>query len=323
MLFRSVKRVYITDDDKELLPAYLRFVRGVIDSEDLPLNVSREILQENKIMSAIRNGSVKKLLTEFKKMADQNPELYDKFISQYNRPLKEGLYSDYANRDSLLELIRYKSSSQEGYVSLAQYKERMVADQKAIYYLAGGKEEVLRNSPLLQTYKAKGLEVLIMGDDIDEIVVSSIPTYAELPLKAINKSNALDDLKTDEEKKVVEEKKPLAEKIKKALEGKVKDVIVSTRLTDSPAVVVADENDPSAQMQKILQQMGGGQEMPEILPILEINANSPVIAKLENSEDTDFVARLSSVLLDQALIAEGLLPKDPITFTKNLALLLG
>ncbi|NLZ68078.1 MAG: molecular chaperone HtpG [Spirochaetales bacterium] len=318
-----VKRVYITDDDKELLPAYLRFVRGVIDSEDLPLNVSREILQENKIMSAIRNGSVKKLLTEFKKMADQNPELYDKFISQYNRPLKEGLYSDYANRDSLLELIRYKSSSQEGYVSLAQYKERMVADQKAIYYLAGGKEEVLRNSPLLQTYKAKGLEVLIMGDDIDEIVVSSIPTYAELPLKAINKSNALDDLKTDEEKKVVEEKKPLAEKIKKALEGKVKDVIVSTRLTDSPAVVVADENDPSAQMQKILQQMGGGQEMPEILPILEINANSPVIAKLENSEDTDFVARLSSVLLDQALIAEGLLPKDPITFTKNLALLLG
>ncbi len=317
-----VKRVYITDDDKELLPAYLRFVRGIIDSEDLPLNVSREILQENRIMSAIRNGSVKKLLSEFKKMADQNPELYNKFITEYNRPLKEGLYSDYANRDSLLDLIRYKSSEQDGYVSLAQYKERMKADQKAIYYISGGKEEVLRSNPLLQTYKAKGFEVLIMDDDIDEIVVTSIPTYKDMPLKAINKSSAMDDLKTDEEKKAAEEKKPLAEKVKKALEGKVKDVIISSRLTDTPAVVVADENDPSAQMQKILKQMGGGQDMPEILPILEINANSPVLQKLEKSDDNDFVTRLSSVLLDQALIAEGVMPKDPVAFSKNLALLL-
>lgn len=318
-----VKRVYITDDDKELLPAYLRFVRGIIDSEDLPLNVSREILQENRIMSTIRNGSVKKLLSEFKKMADQNPELYTKFITEYNRPLKEGLYSDYANHDALLDLIRYKSSEQEGYVSLAQYKERMKSDQKAIYYIAGGKEEVLRSNPLLQTYKAKGYEVLIMDDDIDEIVVTSIPTYKDVPLKAINKSNAMEDLKTEEEKKVEEEKKPLAEKVKKALDGKVKDVIISSRLAqDTPAVVVADENDPSAQMQKILKQMSGGQEMPEVLPILEINASSPVLVKLENSDDTEYVNRLASVLLDQALIAEGVMPSDPVAFSKNLALLL-
>ena len=144
-----VKRVYITDDDKELLPTYLRFVRGVIDSEDLPLNVSREILQENRIMSAIRNGSVKKLLSEFKKISENNPELYDKFIREYNRPLKEGLYSDYANRDTLLELVRYKSNEVEGFTSLKAYKDRMKEGQKAIYYITGGKESILRNSPLL------------------------------------------------------------------------------------------------------------------------------------------------------------------------------
>ncbi|MDD3058618.1 MAG: molecular chaperone HtpG, partial [Sphaerochaeta sp.] len=142
-----VKRVYITDDDKELLPSYLRFVRGVIDSEDLPLNVSREILQQNRVMSAIRTASVKKLLGEFQKIGEQNPELYAKFIEQYNRPLKEGLYSDYANRDALLDLVRFKSSSEEGYVSLASYKERMSSEQKSIYYITGGKEATLKASP--------------------------------------------------------------------------------------------------------------------------------------------------------------------------------
>jgi molecular chaperone HtpG len=188
-----VKRVYITDDDKELLPTYLRFVRGVIDSEDLPLNVSREILQQNRVMSAIRNASVKKLLGEFQKISEQNPELYTKFIEQFNRPLKEGLYSDYANRDALLELVRFKSSSQDGYVSLASYKQRMPADQKSIYYIAGGKESTLKASPLLESYRKKGFEVLIMSDDIDDIVVGSIGTYKEMPLKAINKSGAVDD----------------------------------------------------------------------------------------------------------------------------------
>ncbi|HAN42286.1 MAG TPA: molecular chaperone HtpG, partial [Sphaerochaeta sp.] len=156
-----VKRVYITDDDKELLPTYLRFVRGIIDSEDLPLNVSREILQQNRVMTTIRNASVKKLLGEFKKIADQNPELYTKFIDQYNRPLKEGLYQDYANRDELLELVRFKSTAVDGYTSLAAYKERMVTDQKGIYYITGSDENALKSSPLLATFKEKGIEVLL------------------------------------------------------------------------------------------------------------------------------------------------------------------
>lgn len=321
-----VKRVYITDDDKELLPTYLRFVRGIIDSEDLPLNVSREILQENRIMSAIRNGSVKKLLSEFKKIADGNPELYQKFIEQYNRPLKEGLYSDYANRETLLELVRYKSSEVEGFTSLAAYKERMKEDQKAIYYISGGKESILRNSPLLATYKSRGIEVLLLDDDIDDVVISMVGEYKDIPLKAINKVGALDDLSKDEGKSEEEKKaeetanSSLVEKLKKALGERVKDVMVSKRLVDSPAVIVMSEDDPSFQLQQLMKQMGG--EMPEIHPILEVNAESPVIKKIEASEDEEYVSKLASVVLDQAYLAEGIMPKDPSAFAKNIAELL-
>ena len=316
-----VKRVYITDDDKELLPSYLRFVRGVIDSEDLPLNVSREILQQNRVMSAIRTASVKKLLGEFQKISDQNPELYAKFIEQFNRPLKEGLYSDYANRDALLELVRFKSSSEEGYVSLASYKERMKTDQKSIYYIAGGKESTLKASPLLEAYRKKGYEVLVMSDDIDDIVVGSIGTYKELPLKAINKSGAVDDLKEEGDKEKSKESKGLIKKIKKALGDRVKDVVASSRLVESPAVVVVDENDPSVQMQQILKSMGQVDDQ-EIKPILEINVDDPMVKKIENSDDDSYIEELCSVLLDQALLAEGVMPKDPVSFTKKLHSLL-
>ena len=222
------------------------------DSEDLPLNVSREILQENRVMVSIRNASVKKLLGEFRKISENNPELYSKFIAEYNRPLKEGLYSDYANRDSLLDLVRYKSSTEDGYVSLKEYKSRMKADQKAIYYITGGKEEVLRTSPLVAAYREKGYEVLIMGDDIDDIVVASIGEYDKTPLKAINKAGALSDLKSDEDKAKEEAKKPVAEKIRKALGDRVKDVVISSRLTDTPAAVILSDDDPSVQMQRLL-----------------------------------------------------------------------
>ena len=321
-----VKRVYITDDDKELLPTYLRFVRGIIDSEDLPLNVSREILQENKIMTAIRNGSVKKLLGEFKKIADNNPELYEKFISQYNRPLKEGLYSDYANRESLLELVRYKSSEVEGWTSLASYKERMKKGQKAIYYITGGKENILRNSPLIASYKEKGYEVLIMDDDIDDIVTSMVYEYKELPFKAINKTGAMDDIKKDEAKSEDEKKEEsaLAQKMKSALGDAVKDVVISSRLSaDSAAVIVMDENDPSIQMQKILKQMGGGEDLGEIKPILEVNADNALIKKIDQCTDEEMVKDLSSVVLNQAYIAEGIMPKDPAAFVRQVTRLLG
>lgn len=317
-----VKRVYITDDEKELLPTYLRFVRGIIDSEDLPLNVSREILQQNKVMMAIRNASVKKLLGEFKKISEQNPELYTKFIEQYNRPLKEGLYQDYANREELLDLVRFKSTAVDGFTSFKAYKERMKQDQKSIYYITGSDENTLRNSPLLNSYKEKGIEVLLMTDGIDDLVLSSVGKYADLPLKAINKSGAMDDFQTeDEKKKAQEEGSSLVEKLKKALGNRVKDVIVSTRLSDVSAVVVSDENDPSVQMQQLLKAMGqDNYEGPA--PILEVNAEDPFVKRIVASQDETFVADAASVLLDQALLTEGVLPKDPAGFTKKLHSLL-
>ena len=317
-----VKRVYITDDEKELLPTYLRFVRGIIDSEDLPLNVSREILQQNKVMATIRNASVKKLLSEFKKISEQNPELYTKFIEQYNRPLKEGLYQDYANREDLLELVRFKSTAVDGFTSFKAYKERMKEDQKSIYYITGSDETTLRNSPLLASYKEKGLEVLLMTDSIDDIVISSVGKYADIPLKAINKSGAMDDFQTeDEKKKAQEEGSNIVEKLKKALGDRVKDVIVSSRLSDVSAVVVSDDNDPSVQMQQILKAMGQSDyESPA--PILEVNAEDPFVKKIVASQDETFISDAASVLLDQALLTEGVMPKDPAGFTKKLHSLL-
>ena len=317
-----VKRVYITDDEKELLPTYLRFVRGIIDSEDLPLNVSREILQQNRVMTSIRNASVKKLLGEFKKISEQNKELYEKFIEQYNRPMKEGLYQDYANRDDLLELIRYKSTAVDGYTSLKDYKERMIADQKSIYYITGSDEAALKNSPLLTSFKEKGIEVLIMTDDIDDLVISSVGKYKDIPLKAVNKSGTMDDFLTEDEKKQAKEKGgAVTEKLKKALGDRVKEVVVSTRLTDVSAVVVTDENDPSVQMQQLLKAMGQ-QGYEGSAPILEVNAEDPFVKKIVDSKDDKYVEDAASVLLDQALLSEGVMPKNPAEFARKLHSLL-
>ncbi len=185
-----VKRVFIMDDSKELLPQYLRFVRGIIDSEDLPLNVSREILQQNKILTSIKTASVKKILSELKTIATDDPDKYKLFIAEYNRPLKEGLYGDYANRETLLDLIRFKSTKVEGLTSLADAKSRMQPEQKSLYYITGGTEALLRNSPLLEVYKKKDIEVLILDDDIDEIVFSTVDKYGEIDLKAVNKGGS-------------------------------------------------------------------------------------------------------------------------------------
>lgn len=317
-----VKRVFITDDEKELLPPYLRFVRGVIDSEDLPLNVSREILQQNRVMSSIKSASVKKLLSEFKRIASDTPEKYTEFITQFNRPLKEGLYSDYANKDALLELVRFKSSEVEGFTSLESYVERMGEDQKAIYYIAGGKEETLRKSPLLKGYKNKGFEVLIMDDEIDDIVIPTIGKYKDHELKAINKSGAAEDLKTDEDKQKEKEAKPVIKKIQEALGERVKEVVASTRLEDSPACVVVDENDPTVQMQQMLKAMGQT-ELPDFTPILEINPDHQIIKRIASSEDSDMIADVSNILLDQALLAEGVMIKDPAGFVQRLNEVLG
>jgi len=313
-----VKRVYITDDEKELLPTYLRFVKGVIDSEDLPLNVSREILQQNKVMTSIRNASVKKILGEFKQISESNPELYTKFIEQYNRPLKEGLYSDYANKDALMELVRFKSTTQEGYTSLASYKERMSEEQKSIYYLTGVNENALRNSPLLNSYKDKGYEVLLMTDDIDDIVVTGMPNYKDIPLKAINKSNGDADFVSEEEKKQEQEKSStLIEKLKKAYGETVKDVVASKRLSGVSAVIVSDVNDPSVQMQQLFKAMGQS-DYPATAPIIEINTEDPVVQKIAEENDEDKIKDYAFVILDQAFLQEGVMPKDPVDFATRL-----
>ncbi len=279
-----VKRVFITDDEKELLPVYLRFVRGVIDSEDLPLNVSREILQQNRVMASIRSASVKKLLGEFRELAEKDREKYGTFVAEFNRPLKEGLYSDFANRETLLELVRFKSTKVDGFTSLAEYKGRMLPDQKAIYYVTGENEQTLRNSPLLEAYKKKDIEVLIMDDEIDEIVVPSIEKYQDVELKPVNRSGAADELKTDEDRKKEQDLGPVVEKIAKALGERVKKVVASSRLSDSPSCIVADENDPTVQMQHLLRAMGQ-KEMPDVKPILEVNPDHEIVRKLQGTDD--------------------------------------
>ena len=311
-----VSRIFITDDEKELMPTYLRFLRGIIDSEDLPLNVSREILQQNKVLNNIKNASVKKVLSELQKLSEGNQEKYIEFIEQYNRPLKEGLYSDFTNREALLELIRFKSTEVEGWTSLGAYKERMKDDQKSIYFITGENEDTLRNSPLIEGYVKKGIEVLIMSDEIDEIVIPSIGTYKETELKSVNKSGTADDFKSDVDEETEKKVEPLIKKIKDALGDKVKDVVISKRLSDSPSCIVADENDPTVQMQQMLKSMG--QDAPEATPILEVNPTHEIVEKLESVTDKDFINDVSFLLLEQAMLMEGAELKKPADFVKRL-----
>ena len=312
-----VKRVFIMDDSKDLLPQYLRFVRGIIDSEDLPLNVSREILQQNKVLTSIKTASVKKILSELKTIAINDPEKYSQFIAEYNRPLKEGLYSDYANRETLLDLIRFKSTKVEGLTSLAEAKERMQPEQKALYYITGGSESMLRNSPLLEIYKKKGLEVLLLDDDIDEIVFSTVAKYGDIDLKAVNKSSASEDLKDDSSPEKAEELKPLLEKIKATIGDAVKEVRASSRLADSPSIIVSDEDEPSARMRQMMQAMGQ-KNLPELQPTLEINPDHEIIRKLLADPSNSKVEDAAWLLFDQALLLEGVPLKDPATFVQRL-----
>ena len=312
-----VKRVFIMDDAKELLPQYLRFVRGIIDSEDLLLNVSREILQQNRVLTSIRTASVKKILTELKNIATNQPEQYLKFITEYNRPLKEGLYSDFANRETLLDLIRFKSTSAEGLTSLADVKARMQPEQNSIYYITGGAESLLRTSPLLEIYKKKNLEVLILDDDIDEIVFSGIDKYGDIDLKAVNKTSASEDLKDEVETVKSETLQPLLDKLKATLGDRVKDVRASVRLADSPSCIVSDEEEPSLQMQQMLRAMGQT-NIPAPKPTLEINPDHEIVKKLLARSDDAIIQDTAWLLFDQALLMEGVALKEPALFVQRL-----
>jgi len=310
-----VKRVFITDDDKELLPPYLRFVKGIIDSEDLPLNVSREILQENRILANIKQNSVKKILGAIKKLEGED---MDTFTAQYNKVIKEGIYTDHTNKEILLDIVRYKSSSEEGLVSLESYITRGDSEKKEIYYITGENEKVLRNSPLLEAYKKASIEVLIMDDkEIDEIVTPMIGSYNEWSLKDITAIDAPDSKSEEEKEEISKEFKSLTDKIKEVLGEEVKEVKTSTRLTTSPSCVLKDASDPMAGMAAMFAQMG--QEMPETPLILEINPDHEMIKKLDAISDESLFADVSWILLDAAKLSEGLEPKDKGAFATRVA----
>jgi len=314
-----VKRVFITDDEKELLPPYLRFVRGIIDSEDLPLNVSREILQENRILANIKQGAVKRILGAIKKLKGEDA---DRFVEQYNRVIKEGIYTDHINKETLLEIVRYKSSSEEGLISLDDYISRGNSEKKEIYYIIGSDERVLRHSPLLEAYKKANIEVLILDDEeVDGIVTPMIGQYKEWTLKDITTIDAPDSKTEEEKEEISKEFKPLTDKIKEVLGEEVKEVKISTRLTDSPSCVLKDSADPMAGMAAMFAQMG--QEMPEIPLILEINPEHEMIKKLGTLEDKNLFETISWILLDSAKLSEGLEPKDKTAFSKRIATLAG
>ena len=311
-----VNRVFITDDDKELLPTWLRFVKGVIDSSDLPLNVSREILQQNRIMSKIKSNAVKKILNKLKDIS-KDKDKYATFFDQFGRLIKEGVYQDFDHKDALTDLLRFKSTKEDGLVSLKEYVDRMDSDQKSIFYITGQQESSLRNSPLLEIYDKKDIEVLILDDEIDEIIISSVPNYDEKDLKSVNRSGAADDISEDADKDSEKSTKPVLKKIKKVLGDKVKDVKVSSRLSDSPSCIVADENDPTAQMQEIMKSMGQT-GMPEIKPILEINPNHEIVKKLKSMTRQKSFDDIALLLYEQALIQEGVNLEDPAGFVNRL-----
>jgi molecular chaperone HtpG len=317
-----VKRVFITDKEKELLPLYLRFVRGIIDSEDLPLNVSREILQENRILANIKQASTKRILNHIKKL---DKEKFDIFINEYNKLIKEGIYTDLTNKELLLQIVRYKSSAVEGLTSLDEYIEREKGKEdrkEEIYYIIGDDEAVLRNSPLLEAYKKSNLEVLIMDDkEIDEVVTPSIGEYKNWKFVDVS---MVEPPKSEEDKKELEELetkyKELTVKLKDILGDSVKDVKVTNRLSDSLSCVVPDSSDPMASMRHMFKMMG--QDEPELPLILELNAKHPITEKLNSTKDEDFIKDTAHILLDSAKLAEGLEVKDRVNFAKRLTNLL-
>ncbi|EAJ4273340.1 molecular chaperone HtpG [Campylobacter coli] len=304
-----VKRVFISDDDKELLPTYLRFVRGIIDVEDLPLNVSREILQENQILKGVKEASVKKILSELEKLKNKDKEKYLSFFKNFGKVLKEGLYGFGGEKDSLLKLMLYKSTKGESLCSLEEYKNDIQGEQKEIFYITGNNESLLRNSPLLEEYKQKNIEVLLMDDEIDSLVTPMLGEYEGLKFIAINQVEDKNEL-SDEEKN---EFAPLVAKFKELLKDQVEDVRLTSRLKDSPSCIVYDKNKPDFAMQQLLKQMGQEQNFK---PILEINPKHAIFTGLKNNET--FSADIATLVLNMAKLSEGMGVDNPAEFNASL-----
>lgn len=319
-----VKRVFIMDDAQSLLPTYLRFVRGVVDSADLPLNISRELLQESRDVRTLREANTRRVLGMLEKMANSEPEKFKTFYAEFGAVLKEGLGEDFANQERIAKLLRYASSTTEGdaMTSLAEYKERMKDEQEAIYYITADTVAAAKNSPQLEIFRKKGIEVLLMTDKVDEWAMGYLTRFDDTPMQSVAKGAAdLGKLEDEESKKEAEkaseEHKDALEAIKKALEDKAADVRISTRLVDSAACLVSEDGGMSMQLKRMLQQ--AGQDVPDIKPILEINADNKLIGKLLAADDkTD----LAHIVFDQALLAEGGLPDDPAAYVQRVNVLL-
>lgn len=323
-----VKRVFIMEDAEKLMPQYLRFVRGVIDSADLPLNVSREILQDSRDVEAIKNGSVKKVLGLLEDLAKNKPDDYAKFWTEFGRVMKEGPGEDFANKDKIAGLLRFASTHADNEtqnVSFADYIGRMKEGQEAIYYITADSFAAAQHSPHLEIFRKKGIEVLLMSDKVDEWLLGSLAEFEGKKLQSIAKGDLdlgklEDESEKEAQKKIEAEAKDFIERIKEALGADVKEVRVTHRLTDSPACLVADEHDLSGNLARILK--ASGQQAPESKPILEVNPTHRLVEKLKTEKDNAKFNDYTRVLFDQALLAEGGQLDDPASFVRRINALL-
>jgi molecular chaperone HtpG len=315
-----INRVFITDDEKELMPTYLRFLRGVIDSKDLPLNVSREILQSNAVMAKIKNASVKKVLSELSKMAKSEKQKYETFFKEFGNVLKEGLYSDYGNREKILELIKFNTLNSDETVMLEDFLKNVDEAKKEIYYITGKSSiSMLKNSPALERFKSRGIDVLVLNEEIDTIIFPMVTEYKEY--KFVHVSDAKFQENEDDKKAHEETAKSydgLTKELKDALGESVKSVEVTFDLVDSPVKLKEDKDDSAYMMAKIMRQMGQGGDMPKPMPILQINPNNELIIKLKNSADQNLISDAAHVLLDQAKLFDGVELDDTAAFISRL-----
>ena len=319
-----VKRIFIMEATEKLMPQYLRFVKGVIDSSDLPLNVSREILQDSKGVEAIRSGTVKKILSSLEGMAKKKPDDYEKFWGEFGRVLKEGPAEDFTNREKIAGLLRFSTTNDDSdkqSASFDGYVSRMKPEQESIYYIIADSFMAAKNSPHLEIFKKKNIEVLLLGDRVDEWLISNLTEFKSKKFQSIAKGDLdLGKLENESEKgknkKIEEKAKTLIEKIKISLGGKVKDVKVTHRLTDSPACLVVGEHDISGNLERILK--AAGQNTPDNKPILEINPEHKLIEKLKKFEGTADFDEYTSVIFDQAMLSEGAQLDDPVDFVKKI-----
>jgi molecular chaperone HtpG len=315
-----INRVFITDDEKELMPTYLRFLRGVIDSKDLPLNVSREILQSNPVMAKIKNASVKKVLSDLAKMMKKDADKYDKFYAQFGNCLKEGIYSDMGNREKLLELMQFNTLKSDKKTTIEEFVKNVDEEKKEIYYLTGKMAlSMLKNSPSLERFKAKDIDVLILNEEIDTIVFPMVHEYKEY--KFVNVSDAKFE-ESEEEKKAEEETTKefdaLLKEFKETLGESVKDVEITSDLTDSPVCLRIDKEDPSYMMAQMMAQMGNPSDIPPVKPILQINPKHEILTKLKDSADQNLINDAAHVLFDQARIFEGMEVEDTAGFISRM-----